>query len=106
MFVRKRRNKSGTTSVVADSGLMSETNMSLLESAGYKYILGARIRNESPKVKEWLLGIDREEGRHIRFRPRTEYISPTSWMVPHLGLNVFFRNCVCYCSVVFQSIIK
>ena len=34
--------------------------MSLLESAGYKYILGARIRNESPKVKEWLLGISAE----------------------------------------------
>lgn len=31
--------------VVADSGLMSETNVSLLESAGYKYILGARIRS-------------------------------------------------------------
>lgn len=48
--------------VVADSGLMSETNVSLLESAGYKYILGARIRSESPKVKEWLLGIGREDG--------------------------------------------
>lgn len=48
--------------VVADSGLMSETNVSLLESAGYRYILGARIRSESPKVKEWLLGIGREDG--------------------------------------------
>ena len=48
--------------VVADSGLMSEANVRLLESAGYKYILGARIRSESPKVKEWLLGIDRKDG--------------------------------------------
>ena len=48
--------------VVADSGLMSENNVRLLESAGYKYILGARIRSESPKVKEWLLGIDRKDG--------------------------------------------
>ena len=39
--------------VVAVSGLMSETNVNLLESAGYKYILGARIRSESPKVKKW-----------------------------------------------------
>ena len=38
--------------VVADSGLMSENNVKLLESAGYKYILGARIRNESSKIKE------------------------------------------------------
>lgn len=48
--------------VVADSGLMSWANVSLLESAGYKYILGARIRSESPEVKEWLLGIDRVDG--------------------------------------------
>ena len=49
--------------VVADSGLMSENNVSLLESAGYKYILGARIRSESPKLKEWILSIPHEDGR-------------------------------------------
>ena len=48
--------------VVADSGLMSEKNVELLESAGYQYILGARIRSESPKVKEWLLNVDRVDG--------------------------------------------
>lgn len=49
--------------VVADSGLMSEANVRLLDDAGYKYILGARIRSESPKVKEWMLGIDWRDGR-------------------------------------------
>ena len=49
--------------VVADSGLMSESNVNLLESAGYKYILGARIRSESPKLKEWILSIPHEDGR-------------------------------------------
>ena len=33
--------------VVADSGLMSKTNVKLLNDAGYRYIIGARIRNES-----------------------------------------------------------
>ena len=56
--------------VVADSGLMSETNVNLLESAGYKYILGARIRSESPKVKEWLLDIDREDGHCAEYVKR------------------------------------
>lgn len=56
--------------VVADSGLMSETNVSLLESAGYKYILGARIRSESPKVKKWLLGIGREDGHCVEYVKR------------------------------------
>lgn len=48
--------------VVADSGLMSEKNVRLLESAGYKYILGTRIRSESPKLKEWILSIEKKDG--------------------------------------------
>ncbi len=56
--------------VVADSGLMSETNVNLLESAGYKYILGARIRSESQKVKKWLLDIDREDGNCAEYVKR------------------------------------
>ena len=32
--------------VVADSGLLNKTNVDLLRQAGYKYILGARIKKE------------------------------------------------------------
>ena len=49
--------------VVADSGLMNEANVGLLESAGYKYILGARIRSESMEARDWMLGIDWTDGR-------------------------------------------
>lgn len=48
--------------VVADSGLMSEKNMSLLESAGYKYIVGARIRSESDATKRWMLEQTKVDG--------------------------------------------
>ena len=48
--------------VVADSGLMSEKNMSLLESAGYKYIVGARIRSESDAAKRWMLEQTKVDG--------------------------------------------
>ncbi len=49
--------------VVADSGLMNEANIGLLESAGYKYILGARIRSESLEIRDWMVGIDWTDGR-------------------------------------------
>lgn len=48
--------------VVADSGLMNKTNVSLLESGGYKYIIGARIKNESKKTKQWILSLDKKTG--------------------------------------------
>lgn len=48
--------------VVADSGLMSAKNVALLESANYKYIIGARIRSEAQELKEWMLSIEKEDG--------------------------------------------
>lgn len=47
--------------VVADSGLMNKNNMKLLQQAGYKYILGARIKNESSDVKQWILSLDKAD---------------------------------------------
>ena len=41
--------------VVADSGLMNNDNIAELEGNGYKYIIGAKIKNESKKIKEWIL---------------------------------------------------
>jgi transposase len=48
--------------VVADSGLMNQRNIALLESGNYKYIIGARIKNESNDIKAWALSLDKQEG--------------------------------------------
>jgi len=48
--------------VVADSGLMNKSNLSLLESGGYKYIIGARIKNETEEVKQWILSLEKRDG--------------------------------------------
>jgi len=48
--------------VVADSGLMNKTNLSLLETAGYKYIIGAKIKNESNEIKQWILSLEKQDG--------------------------------------------
>jgi transposase len=48
--------------VVADSGLMNQRNVSLLESGNYKYIIGGRIKNESNEIKAWALSLDMQDG--------------------------------------------
>lgn len=48
--------------VVADSGLISQTNKELLEQSGYEYILGARIKNESTAIKQHLLSLSIADG--------------------------------------------
>lgn len=48
--------------IVADSGLMSQSNVALLESGNYKYIIGARIKNESNEVKTWILSQEKKDG--------------------------------------------
>lgn len=45
--------------VVADAGLLSRKNIALLKQAGYKFILGGRIKKESKPVQEWVLSLDK-----------------------------------------------
>lgn len=47
--------------VVADSGMMSDANLSDLEARGYKYIVGARIRNMPVETREWILSQDKRK---------------------------------------------
>lgn len=47
--------------VVADSGLMNKNNVALLQETGYKYILGARIKNEGASVKQWILSLEKKD---------------------------------------------
>jgi transposase len=54
--------------VVADSGLMNQRNIALLESGNYKYIIGARIKNESNEIKEWALSLDTQDGEFYETR--------------------------------------
>jgi transposase len=48
--------------IVADSGLMNKANIALLESGEYKYIIGARIKNESEEIKRWILSQRKQDG--------------------------------------------
>ena len=46
--------------VVADSGLLSRKNITLLKAAGYKFILGGRIKKESAAVQDWVLSLEKD----------------------------------------------
>lgn len=48
--------------VVADSGLMNKSNINLLESGGHKCILGARIKSEPKKTRQWILLLEKQDG--------------------------------------------
>jgi transposase len=48
--------------VVADSGLMNRKNIAMLQSGGYKYIVGARIKSEDDNIKQWILSLEKREG--------------------------------------------
>ena len=43
--------------VVADAGLLSKTNIAELTKDGYQYILGARPKSETEKIKEQILAL-------------------------------------------------
>lgn len=47
--------------VIADAGLLSNENIRYLTQEGYKYILGARIKNENNQIKKNILQLDLED---------------------------------------------
>jgi len=61
-FVKKFDLSAKDFVVVADSGLMNKDNIELLEKSNYKYIIGARIKNESEEIKRWILSIEKKDG--------------------------------------------
>ncbi|GHT71948.1 transposase [Bacteroidia bacterium] len=54
--------------VVADSGLMNNDNITLLEQRNYKYIIGARIKNESKPITKWILSLEKEDGKFYEYQ--------------------------------------
>jgi transposase len=58
----KRKYKLQGLVVVADAGLLSNKNIGSLQDNGYRYILGARIKNESKTITAQILALRLEDG--------------------------------------------
>lgn len=52
----------GQLVIIADSGLMSKSNVEELRAKDYEFILGARIKNENRLVKEKILALSLKNG--------------------------------------------
>lgn len=54
--------------IVADSGLMNAQNVAELEQNGYKYIIGARIKNENKAITQWILSQKKQNGAFYEYQ--------------------------------------
>ncbi len=57
--------------VVADAGLLSKENIDSLEGNGYKYILGARIKNETIAIKQQIINLPLKNNEHKTIKKST-----------------------------------
>lgn len=48
--------------IIADSGLLSNSNIEELQTKGYEFIIGARIKNENQRIKEKILSLTLKSG--------------------------------------------
>ena len=78
--------------VVADSGLMTRTNLTLLQQAGYKYILGARIKNENESVKQWILSLDKIDGSSYEYIRQNEERLIVNYSEKRAGKEAYNRQ--------------
>ncbi len=63
-FIEKISNKFNLNKpiIIADAGLLSNENIKALEANNYQYILGARLKNETEKIKKEILKTQRIDG--------------------------------------------
>ena len=81
--------------VVADSGLMTKKNVKLLQTGKYKYILGARIRNEAKEVREWILSLEKVEDIYYEYE-REQLVPAPNSKEPGATLRIKERLIVTY----------
>jgi transposase len=58
----KERYNLGKMIIVADSGLLSNSNIEELQTGGYEFILGARIKNEKRDIQRKILSLQLKNG--------------------------------------------
>jgi len=58
--------------VVADAGLMNIDNIKQLEKNNYKYIIGAKIKNESKIITDWILSQEKVDGTFYEYQKSKE----------------------------------
>ncbi|MDR2556260.1 MAG: transposase, partial [Bacteroidales bacterium] len=66
----------GKPIIIADSGLLSDKNRASLDQSGYKYILGARLKNTKEKIKNQILSFGLKDGENkiIKLENKTRLV--------------------------------
>ena len=78
--------------VVADSGLMNKNNVALLQQAGYKYIIGARIKNERDAVRQWILSLETKDKSCHEYRHQNGERLIVSYSEKRASKDAYNRN--------------
>lgn len=58
----------GRPIVVADAGLLSRSNIEALEGKGYRYIIGARLKNEPDRIKRKIMEKRLDDGGSFKIQ--------------------------------------
>lgn len=64
----KKRYHLGKLVIIADSGLLSNQNVKELQSKGYEFIIGARIKTEGRDIKDKILSLNLSNGESHAIR--------------------------------------
>ena len=78
--------------MIADSGLLSKKNIAELQKNGYKYIIGARIKNETKKIKNQILSQTYQNGQIIAFKKEESLRLLVSYSDKRAKKDIYNRN--------------
>ena len=78
--------------VVADAGLLSSKNIALLKEKQYSFILGARIKNESTKIKRQIQQFQWADGQIVKIEKEDNTALFISYSKQRAGKDSFNRQ--------------
>lgn len=76
-----------SVTVVADAGMLNDKNLAALEDAGYRYIVGARLRSMTRQRTKAVVGWDYAKGQ-----PYNQIIKPETGTIPARRLIVTYSQ--------------
>jgi transposase len=88
----KKKYKLKQLVIVADAGLMSKENIKELIKKGYKFVIGARIKNESEAMKKQILSLQLSDGQSVVLQKQEDQTMVVSYSMQRAKKDGYNRK--------------
>ncbi len=88
----EKRYRLNKPTVISDAGLLTKENIKALQNQGYTYIIGARIKNETDKIKQRILAEKWNDQHSIKIKKNEKTTLMVSYSAKRASKDAYNRK--------------